>query len=238
MSSVMLCLLSLVFMAMPLLIVFTQSLDVRFAVRVEEFFAALLPRRFEFGRCDVPVRPAFLGYGTEVLAKFFQRRPAEKPVAVVNLINDQTGLEHNRVRDHGIVDRIGVLGDVEIFLDLARRVGEERPVGTDSVAIFIRLGNVIGANRDQPAIANLEFTMKLNKPFMLPAVLWTVTAAAEDENHGMLSLQFGEPSTLRCVIGKLIVGENSAWNHIRSHIKSSIVGCASPSMSVSESELG
>src|SRR5215472_775107 len=60
---------------------------------------------------------------------------------------------------------------------------------------------------------------------VMPAVLWTVTAAAEDENHGMLSLQFGEPSTLRCVIGKLIVGENSAWNHIRSHIKSSIVGC-------------
>jgi len=35
-----------------------------FAVRIEEFLAALLPRRFEFGGCDVPVRPAFLGNGT------------------------------------------------------------------------------------------------------------------------------------------------------------------------------
>jgi hypothetical protein len=51
-------------MAIPLLILFTESLDVRFAVRIEEFLAALLPRRFEFGRCDVPVRPAFLGNGT------------------------------------------------------------------------------------------------------------------------------------------------------------------------------
>ena len=51
-------------MAIPLLLLFTESLDVRFAVRIEEFLAALLPRRSEFGRCDVPVRPAFLGNGT------------------------------------------------------------------------------------------------------------------------------------------------------------------------------
>src|SRR5215468_2857093 len=110
MSSVMLCLLSLVFMAMPLLIVFTQSLDVRFAVRVEEFFAALLPRRFEFGRCDVPVRPAFLGYGSQVLAEIFHCGSAPEPVAVVDLVNDKTGLEDYHVRDHGIIDRIRVFG--------------------------------------------------------------------------------------------------------------------------------
>jgi hypothetical protein len=49
--------------ATPLLILFTKSLDVRFAVRIEEFFAAFLPRRFEFGRRDIPVRPAFLDDG-------------------------------------------------------------------------------------------------------------------------------------------------------------------------------
>ena len=122
-----------------LLILFTESLGVRFAVRIEEFLAALLPRRFEFGRCDVPVRPAFLGNGTQVLAEIFQSGPAEEPVAVVDLINDKTGLEDNHVGDHGIVDRIGVFGDVEIFLDDTPRVGEERPVGADSAAIFIRL---------------------------------------------------------------------------------------------------
>ena len=55
------------------LILFTESLDVRFAVRIEEFLAALLPRRFEFGSSDVPVRPAFLGNGTQVLAEIFQQ---------------------------------------------------------------------------------------------------------------------------------------------------------------------
>jgi len=46
-----------------LLILLAQSLDVRFAVRIEEVLAAFLPRRFEFGRRDIPVRPAFLGDG-------------------------------------------------------------------------------------------------------------------------------------------------------------------------------
>jgi hypothetical protein len=44
-----------------ILVLFTQGLGVRFAVGIEEFLSALLPRRFEFGRRDVPVRTAFLG---------------------------------------------------------------------------------------------------------------------------------------------------------------------------------
>src|SRR5215467_3889367 len=146
-----------------LLVLFAKSLYVRFAVRIEEFLAALLPRRLEFGRCDVPVRPAFLGNGTQVLPEIFQRGPPEEPVAVVDLINDKTGLEDNRVGDHGIVDRISVFGDVEIFLDDTPRVGEERPVGADSAAKFTRLTDIVGANRDKPAIGNLELTMELNK---------------------------------------------------------------------------
>ena len=46
------------------LVLFTQGLGVRFAVGIEEFLSTLLPRRFEFGRRDVPVRPAFLGNGS------------------------------------------------------------------------------------------------------------------------------------------------------------------------------
>ena len=53
------------------LILFTESLDVGFAVRVEELLAALLPRSSEFGRSDVPIRPAFLGNGAQVLAEVF-----------------------------------------------------------------------------------------------------------------------------------------------------------------------
>jgi hypothetical protein len=92
------------------------------------------------------------------------------------------------VGDHGIVERIRVFGNVEILLNFSPRVGEERPVGTDSCAIFSRLRDIVGADRDQPAIGNLEFTMELNQPFRLPAVLGSVTPAAEDEDHGVWSL--------------------------------------------------
>jgi hypothetical protein len=121
------------------------------------------------------------------------------------------------VGDHRIVVRIGVFRDVEIFLDDTPPVGEERPVGADARAIFIRLADIVGANGDKPAIGNLELTMELNKQFRLPPVLGAEPSAAEDEDHGMLSLQFGELPALRGVVGKLIVGENSPWNNVRSH---------------------
>ena len=51
--------------------------------------------------------------------------------------------------------------------------------------------------------------MELNKSFMLPAVLRAETSAAEDEDHRMLSLQFGELPAFRRMIGKLVVGETA-----------------------------
>ena len=89
-----------------------------------------------------------------------------------------------------MVNRISVFGDVEIFLNDTPCVREEGPVGADAAAIFTRLGDIVGTNGDQPAIANLEFAMEFHKPFRLSTVLGAETSAAEDENHGMLSLQF------------------------------------------------
>src|SRR5437667_8458295 len=53
------------------------------------------------------------------------------------------------------------------------------------------------------------------------AVLGSVTSAAEDEDHGVLSLQFGELSVFGGVVGQLIVGEDSPWNDVRANGKSS-----------------
>jgi hypothetical protein len=100
-------------------------------------------------------------------------------------------MSHNYVGNHGIVDGIRIFSDVEIFLDDPSRVGEERPVGTYSGAIFIRLGDIVGGNRDKPAIGNLKLAMEFDQPFSLPAVLGAETSAAKDENHCMWSLQFG-----------------------------------------------
>jgi hypothetical protein len=64
--------------------------------------------------------------------------------------------------------------------------------------------------------------MKLNKAFSLAAVLWAEASAAEHDNHRILPLQFGEFSMFPGVVGKLVVGEDSPWNHVGSHLKSSI----------------
>ena len=42
-----------------LLALFAESLSLGLAVWIEQFLAALLPGRFKFRRCDVPVRSAF-----------------------------------------------------------------------------------------------------------------------------------------------------------------------------------
>jgi hypothetical protein len=44
----------------------------------------------------------------------------------------------------------------------------------------------------------------------------------------MLSLQIGELPALCGVVGKPVVGEDGSWNDVRSHLKSSTVGIASP----------
>jgi hypothetical protein len=54
-------------------------------------------------------------------------------------------------------------------------------VGADPAAIFIRLRDIVRADRDEPAIGHLELTMEFDKPFRLPAVLGAETSAAEDE---------------------------------------------------------
>jgi hypothetical protein len=169
---------------LPLLILLSDRLGVRLSVRVEEFFPALLPCRLEFGRRDVPVRPAFLRHSTEVQAQFFHRGAAEEPVAVIDLIDDKNWFEDDRVGDHRIVARVGVFGDVEVLLDGPPRVRQKGPVGPHSVAEFVRLGDVVGTDRGQPAIADLELTMQFNKPFVLAAVLGAKTSAAQDQTIG------------------------------------------------------
>ena len=87
-------------------------------------------------------------------------------------------------------------------------------MGTDAGAIFVRLGNIVGANGDQPAIGDLEFMVELNQQFSLAAVLGAESSAAEDENHWVWSLQFGELPVFRGVIGKLIVREDRPWHNV------------------------
>jgi hypothetical protein len=60
----------------------------------------------------------FLVTARRILAEICNRGPAEEPISVVNLINDKTGLEDDDVGNHGIVGRIDIFGEIEIFYDV------------------------------------------------------------------------------------------------------------------------
>jgi hypothetical protein len=71
----------------------------------------------------------------------------------------------------------------------------------------------VGTDGDKPEIVNLHLTTEFKKPFSLSAVPGAEIAPAEDENNWMLSLKFGELAAFGGVVAKLIVGEDSLWNH-------------------------
>jgi hypothetical protein len=195
-----------------------NSLLVCSVVGVKKFLIALLPRRFQVRICDIPIGATFSENRTQILTEIFDCGSAKEPVAVVDLVNDETRLKHDRVRDHRIVERIRVFSDIEVSLNYTPGVGEERPVGANSAAKFIGLNNIVGSDCDQSAICNLELAVELNEALMLPALLWAETAATENKNHRIWPLEFRELPSLGAVVGKLIIGEDSAWENIISHL--------------------
>ena len=63
---------------------------------------------------------------------------------------------------------------------------------------------------------------------MLSPLFWAETAATEDKNHRIWPLEFRELPALGAVVGKLIIGEDSAWNNIISHLQDfSVCDCVS-----------
>src|SRR4029453_14222148 len=130
-------------MRASLLVLFGQGLCLCFSVRIETRLLALRPGCSLFAAADVPVGTAALQHGAQIHAQLLHRRPAEEPVAVVDLEDTQAGLEYQRVRDHRIVMRVGVFRDVEILLHFAPRVREKRPLGADAIAELVRLEQVV-----------------------------------------------------------------------------------------------
>jgi len=177
-----------------------QSSVRRLAVGVEQLLTSLLPCGSEFVGGDVPVGPALSGYGPQILAKLLERWTAKEPVPVVDLVQHQTGFQNDDVRNHRVVQRVRVLGDIGVPLHVPCSVRQERPVSSCTAAVLIRLCNVVGADRDQPAISDFQFTMQLHQPFSLPAVLWAEATSAQNEHHRMRTLQFRQLSMFGRVV--------------------------------------
>src|ERR1700735_2046699 len=78
---------------------------------------------------QIPVRADLARGDAQVMPQVVERRAAPEPVAVIDTVNDQPRLEYQRVRDHGVVLGVGVLGDVQVLLDGPAGIGQEGPLG-------------------------------------------------------------------------------------------------------------
>ena len=62
------------------------------------------PDRVLFRLCDIPIGLAFPENRTPILAEILDCGPSIEPVAFVDLMNDKTGLKHNRVEIIGLCE--------------------------------------------------------------------------------------------------------------------------------------
>src|ERR1700686_2975400 len=92
------------------------------AVGIKALMLTAFPSGFQFGPSDIPIRTSLLQHGTQVLPKFFDGRPAKKPVAVKDLEYNEIRLQDNDMGDHKILLGVCIFGDVEILLNLSSRI--------------------------------------------------------------------------------------------------------------------
>src|SRR4029077_12629487 len=170
------------------LLLLPKYLTVGLAIGIKAIMFTAFPSGFQFGSGDVPVRTAFPQHNTQVLPKLFDGRPAKKPVAVVDLEYNETRFEDDDMRDHRIVLGVRVLGDVEILLNLASRIGQKGPMSADAGAVLIRRKHVVGTDSDQAGVTNFHLVVKLDQALGLAQVLRAVSSAAKHRDHGIWPL--------------------------------------------------
>jgi hypothetical protein len=119
------------------------------------------------------------------------------------------------VRDHRVVVGVGVLRDVEVLLQLARRIRQERPARADAGTKLIRLDQVVGRDRHETAISDLHLVVELQQPFVLPPVPRTEAAAREHEDQRIVSLQLRKPTVHGAVVRERVIGKPRAGNDVR-----------------------
>src|ERR1700722_18569140 len=90
---------------------------------------ARVPRLAESGSLQIPIRPNLARHCAKVVPQIDDRWPAPEPIAVIDAVNDQPRLQHQRMRDHRVVFGVGIFRDIELFLNRSFRVGEEGPLG-------------------------------------------------------------------------------------------------------------
>ena len=80
---------------------------------------------------QIPVRADLARTRPQIVPEVENGWPPPEPIAVVDAVDNESRLEHECVRNHRIVFRVGVLRNVEILLNRSAGVREEGRLGAD-----------------------------------------------------------------------------------------------------------
>src|ERR1700733_3057863 len=178
---------------------------------------ARVPSLAESRSLQIPVGADLARHGPQVAPEVDDRGAPPEPIAVIDAMDDESGLEHECVRDHRIMLRVGVFRDIEILLNLPVGVGEEGPLGAQRRAELLESVVVIGGDGDNLCVSHGDLRVKCGKLQMLLVFFRAVMAARKRQNQGIIALEFAEPARGVGVIGQLIVRKNVSGYEVIAH---------------------
>src|SRR6266481_3462781 len=100
-----------------------------------------------------------------------------EPVAVIDAVDHQTWLEHERMRDHRIVLGVGVLLNVEILLNCSAGIRKECPLGSNRRTEFLKSMVIVGGDGGDLSVCHRDLLVERGEFQMLLVLLWAVMAA-------------------------------------------------------------
>src|SRR5271170_3925141 len=178
---------------------------------------ASVPSLAESGLAQIPVGADLSHRRAQVVPEVGDGRPAPEPIAVIDAVDDESWLEHERVRDHRIIFRVGVFGDVEVLLNDSVGVGEEGPLGAHRCAELLQRVVVIGGDGGNLGVCHSNLRIERGKLQMLLVFFRAVVAARERQYQRIIALEFAEPARCAGMIGQLIVGKNFSGYEVMAH---------------------
>src|SRR5262249_8969515 len=126
--------------------------------------------------------------------------------------------EHERVRDHRVVLRVGVLLDVEVLLNGSLRVGEEGPLGSDRRPELLERVMGVGRDRCDLRVRDGDLRIEGGELQMLLVLLPAGVAACEREDQRIVPLDVAELPHGARVVGQLVVGKGRAGDDVGTHV--------------------
>jgi hypothetical protein len=158
------------------------------AIRVGALFVTLLPLLAHFRGVDLEVGAYTARDVAQVLVEFPSGRTSPVPVAVIDLVDLETRLEHEGVRNHRVVVRVRVLLDAEVLLDDALGVVQKGPGGTYPEPEVVGEDKGVRGDGDEAGEANGALTREPHQFMKLLPVLGAINTALQHHDHRIVAL--------------------------------------------------